>query len=59
VPEPWKYWLWAFGLAVDMWGMFAINGEQMMAEAQRRFDLRLRRSRRFEGVEAPAEVTAS
>ncbi|MBB5912240.1 low temperature requirement protein LtrA [Nocardia transvalensis] len=53
VPEPWKYWLWAAGLAVDMWVMFAISGERMMAGAQEALDRRLRRSRRFEGREPP------
>ncbi|MFF0491849.1 low temperature requirement protein A [Nocardia sp. NPDC004068] len=53
VPEPWKFWLWALGLAIDLWGMFAVSGERMMAGAQEAFDRRLRRSHRFEGVEIP------
>ncbi|WP_433760371.1 low temperature requirement protein A [Nocardia sp. CA-135398] len=53
VAEPWKYWLWALGLAVDMWSMFAVNGEQILIAAQRRFDGRLRRSKRFDDVELP------
>ncbi len=53
VPEPWKYWLWALGLALDLWLMFAITGEQMMARAQDGIDRRVRGSRRFKDVEPP------
>ncbi|WP_433658442.1 low temperature requirement protein A [Nocardia sp. CA-128927] len=53
VPEPWKYWLWALGLALDLWLMFAVTGEQMMAGAQEAIDRRIRNSRRFENVEPP------
>lgn len=53
VPEPWKYWLWAAGLAIDMLLMFAVTGERMMAGAQESLDRRLRHSRRFAGMEPP------
>lgn len=53
VPEPWKYWLWALGLALDMCVMFLVNSQDMMAEQQRRIDERVRRSKRYEGMAIP------
>lgn len=53
VPEPWKYWLWAAGLAVDMFLMFAVTGARMMAGAQQQLDRMLRRSDRFDGTRLP------
>ncbi|MFC9997715.1 low temperature requirement protein A [Nocardia sp. NPDC127526] len=46
VPAPWKYVCWAVGLAIDLWVMFAVSGEKLLAEAQSQFDRRLRRMRR-------------
>ncbi|AYF78568.1 low temperature requirement protein A [Nocardia yunnanensis] len=43
VPEPAKYWLWVGGLALDLWIMFAVSGEQLLAEARRRLRARIRR----------------
>ncbi len=57
VPEPWKFWLWALGLTIDTWGMFAINGDRMMTRMQHELDRRLGRSPRFEGRELP-KITA-
>ncbi len=53
VPEPWKYGLWALGLALDLWLMFAMTGDRMLAGAQEAIDRRLRNSRRFRNVEPP------
>ncbi|CAM4186486.1 low temperature requirement protein A [Nocardia ninae] len=53
VPEPWKYGLWALGLALDLWLMFAMTGERMLAGAQEAIDRRLGNSRRFRNVEPP------
>ncbi|AFU04877.1 low temperature requirement protein A [Nocardia brasiliensis] len=53
VPEPWKYWLWAAGLALDMWLMFAVSGDGMITGAQEAIDRRFRRSRRFRDVVPP------
>ncbi|WP_040738143.1 low temperature requirement protein A [Nocardia tenerifensis] len=53
VPEPWKYGLWAVGLALDLWLMFAVSGDRMMAGAQEAIDRRIRDSRRFRNVEPP------
>ncbi|MEU7214548.1 low temperature requirement protein A [Nocardia iowensis] len=53
VPEPWKYWLWALGLALDLWLMFGMTGERMMAGAQDAIDRRFRTSRRFKDIEPP------
>ncbi|MFE3059007.1 low temperature requirement protein A [Nocardia sp. NPDC059239] len=46
VGEPAKYWLWAAGLALDLWIMFAVSGEQMLAEARKRLRARLKRAER-------------
>ncbi|MGW0250006.1 low temperature requirement protein A [Nocardia goodfellowii] len=46
VPEPWKYWCWALGLAIDLMVMFCISGERLFAGMQDRFDRRLKRMRR-------------
>ncbi|MVU81149.1 low temperature requirement protein A [Nocardia sp. ET3-3] len=43
VPEPAKYWLWAAGLALDLWVMFAISGERMLAESRKRLRARVQR----------------
>ncbi len=65
VPEPWKYWLWTAGLVVDLWLMFAVSGERMLAGAQQALEGRLRRGRqerqgprwrRFDGMETPKLV---
>ena len=53
VPEPWKYWLWALGLALDMWLMFALTGERIMAGAQESFDRRIKNSKRFKDAAPP------
>lgn len=53
VPEPWKYWLWALGLVLDLWLMFAVTGDEMMAGAQEAIDRRVRGSQRFKGTEPP------
>ncbi|MEC3952390.1 low temperature requirement protein A [Nocardia sp. CDC153] len=46
VPEPAKYWLWAAGLALDLWIMFAISAEWMMAEAHKHLAARIQRIER-------------
>lgn len=46
VSEPAKYWLWAAGLALDLWIMFAVSGEQMLAEVRKRLRARLQRAER-------------
>ncbi|MGW2662399.1 low temperature requirement protein A [Nocardia tengchongensis] len=46
VSEPAKYWLWAVGLALDLWVMFAVSGERMLAEARKRLRARVRRAER-------------
>ncbi|MGW4242462.1 low temperature requirement protein A [Nocardia sp. NPDC004722] len=43
VGEPTKYWLWAGGLALDLYVMFAISGEKMLSEARRRLRARIER----------------
>ncbi|WP_083913737.1 low temperature requirement protein A [Nocardia concava] len=43
VGEPGKYWLWAVGLALDLYVMFAISGEKMLAEGRKRLQARVRR----------------
>ncbi|WP_405485318.1 low temperature requirement protein A [Nocardia sp. NBC_00511] len=53
VPEPWKYWLWAAGLAIDLWLMFAVTGDRILARAQEELDRRLSRSHRFDDIEPP------
>ncbi|MFG1791416.1 low temperature requirement protein A [Nocardia sp. NPDC049149] len=53
VPEPWKYGLWAVGLALDLWMMFAVTGDEMMAHAQEELDKRVKNSRRFANIEPP------
>ncbi|KAF0847137.1 low temperature requirement protein A [Nocardia caishijiensis] len=45
VPAPWKFVLWAVGLAIDLWIMFAVDGERRMVDAERRMRARLRRGR--------------
>ncbi|MEU8899070.1 low temperature requirement protein A [Nocardia sp. NPDC048505] len=46
VPEPWKYWCWATGLAIDLLIMFFMSGDRLLAGLQEQFDRRLRRLRR-------------
>ncbi|MEV6770352.1 low temperature requirement protein A [Nocardia sp. NPDC051030] len=41
VGEPGKYWLWAAGMAIDLWVMFAVSGELFLENAQKRLDNRL------------------
>ncbi|MFI9509495.1 low temperature requirement protein A [Nocardia sp. NPDC052566] len=53
VPAPWKYWLWAIGMALDLLVMIGIDGNRMLAAVQERFDRRLRSSHRFDGIETP------
>lgn len=53
VPEPWKYWLWALGLTLDMWLMFAVTGERLLAGAQEAIDRRFHKSRRFQHLTPP------
>ncbi|MET9485491.1 low temperature requirement protein A [Nocardia sp. NPDC006630] len=53
VGEPGKYWWWAAGLTIDLYLMFAVSGERMLAEAQQKLDWRLSRSHRFDGIEVP------
>ncbi|MFF2556327.1 low temperature requirement protein A [Nocardia sp. NPDC058058] len=56
VGEPGKYWFWAAGLAIDLYLMFVLTGERMLAQAQHEFDKRLSRIRespRFDGRELP------
>lgn len=51
VGEPGKYWLWVIGLGLDLWIMFAISGERMLAGAREQFERRLaklRKSPRFD-----------
>ncbi|WP_280298118.1 low temperature requirement protein A [Nocardia neocaledoniensis] len=43
VPAPWKFVLWAVGLGLDLWVMFAVDAERMLADAERRVRARLRR----------------
>ncbi|MFE1591628.1 low temperature requirement protein A [Nocardia sp. NPDC058705] len=43
VPAPWKFVLWAVGLAIDLWIMFAVDSERMMVDAERKVRARLRR----------------
>ncbi|MFE3192347.1 low temperature requirement protein A [Nocardia sp. NPDC059240] len=43
VPEPAKYWLWVAGLALDLWIMFAVSGDQVLAEARKRLQAGIRR----------------
>lgn len=45
VPAPWKFVLWAAGLAIDLWIMFAIDSERLMVDAERRVRARLRSGR--------------
>ncbi len=45
VPAPWKFVLWAVGLAIDLWIMFAVDAERRMVDAERRIRARLRRGR--------------
>ncbi|MEV0250748.1 low temperature requirement protein A [Nocardia sp. NPDC050712] len=53
VGEPGKYWFWAAGLIIDLYLMFAISGDRMLARGRRVMRQRLRRSSRFAGVDAP------
>lgn len=46
VPEPWKYWLWAVGLALDLLVMVVVDGNKMFDNVQVEFDRRLARMRR-------------
>ncbi|MFC4127787.1 low temperature requirement protein A [Nocardia rhizosphaerae] len=45
VPAPWKFVLWAVGLGIDLWTMFAIDSERMMVGAEQQLRARLRRGR--------------
>lgn len=48
VPTPWKFWLWAFGLVVDLVGTVARgddDGDETVAELQRRLSRRRQPSR--------------
>ncbi|MFF2084253.1 low temperature requirement protein A [Nocardia sp. NPDC058176] len=46
VPGPWKFALWALGLAIDLVTMFAVDADRLLAEANRRMMTRLRRAGR-------------
>ncbi|MFJ9371668.1 low temperature requirement protein A [Nocardia sp. NPDC101769] len=46
VGEPGKFWLWVLGLALDLYVMFAISGDKMLAEARKNLRARLRRIER-------------
>ncbi len=52
VPEPWKYWCWAVGLAIDLVVMFFISGDKLLAGVQDQFDRRLKRMRRSRDFDA-------
>ncbi|UGT56140.1 low temperature requirement protein A [Nocardia asteroides] len=43
VPAPWTFVLWAVGLGLDLWVMFAVDAERVLADAERRVRARLRR----------------
>lgn len=45
VPAPWKFVLWAVGLGLDLWVMFAVDADRLLADAERRVRARLRRGR--------------
>ncbi len=45
VDAPWRYWLWAAGMALDLWVMFAVSGEEYFASAQQRLDKRMNKMR--------------
>ncbi|MEV0335055.1 low temperature requirement protein A [Nocardia sp. NPDC050717] len=45
VPAPWKFVLWAVGLGLDLWVMFAVDADRLLADAERRVRARLRRRR--------------
>ncbi|MEV0245456.1 low temperature requirement protein A [Nocardia sp. NPDC050712] len=51
VPEPWKYWCWALGLAMDMLIMFFVRGDRLLAGMQEQFERRLNRIRRVREID--------
>ena len=59
VPTPWKYWLWALGLGLDL-AIVLTRGEQMMDDQRDHLERRLRRddetSRRRWGGGRPDDV---
>jgi low temperature requirement protein LtrA len=61
VDPPYRYWLWAAGLAIDLALTFTVTGGQMVESAQRKVDEILKRrgphpTRAVEVVAAPADV---
>ncbi|MEC3916441.1 low temperature requirement protein A [Nocardia sp. CDC160] len=46
VGEPAKFWLWGAGLALDLYVLFAISGEKMLAEGRKRLRARIERIQR-------------
>lgn len=51
VPAPWKYVCWAVGLTLDLWIMFAVSGDRLLAAARHQFDHRMARVRKKRGFD--------
>jgi low temperature requirement protein LtrA len=53
-----RYWLWAAGIALDLWTMFAASSNRVIGEAERRLD-RVIRSRGLPPGQQVPRITAS
>ncbi|WP_459961761.1 low temperature requirement protein A [Nocardia sp. IFM 10818] len=51
VGEPGKFWLWAVGLALDVWIMFTVTGDRVLERAREGFDRRVASMRRTRDID--------